>query len=553
MAVAFEGEDVGGHAVKEPAIVRDDHDAAGEIVEAFFEGLQGFHVEVVGRFVEEEQVVAALQHLGEVDAVALTAREDADLLLLVGALEVEGADIGARHDGDAAEVDHVGAAGDFFPDVLVGVELVAALVHVADLDRLADAHGALVRFFLAEDHLEQRRLAGAVRADDADDAAGGQLEGEVVDQDVVAEGLGEVFRFQHDAAETGAGRDADLRGHDLLALGLGGHLLIGVDTRLGFGLAGFLAGADPFEFLGEGALAADIVARLLLHAFRLLLDPAGIVALERVAAAAVEFEDPVGDVVEEVAVVRDEDDAAGEVDQEVLQPGDGFGVEVVGRFVHQDHVGLRQEQLADGDAADFAAREGGDVGIVFRAAQGVHRHLDLGIDVPGIGGVDLLLQRGHLLHQLVGIVLAELFGDRVELVDHDLFGTGRGDVVEHVFRGVEFRLLRQVADLDALGGPGLADEVLIDAGHDAQEGRFTRAVDTDDADLGIRQEVQVDVFKHLLAAGIGLGEALHVKDELGTGHGRRFLCRHENGISARCDAPRGEDQALSAGGVRARG
>ena len=487
--------------------------------------------------------MAALQHLGEVDAVAFTTGEDADFLLLVRALEVEGADIGARHDRDAAEVDDVRAAGDFFPHVLVRIELVAALVHVTDLDRFADAHGAGVGLFLAKDHLEQRGLARAVRADDADDAAGGQLEGEVVDQDVVAEGLGEVFRFQHDAAETGTGRDADLRGHDLLALGFGGHLLIGVDTRLGFGLAGLLAGADPFEFLGEGALAADIVARLLFHPLGLLFDPAGIVALEGHAATTVKFEDPVGDVVKEVAVVGDEDDAAGKVDQVVLQPGDGFGVEMVGRFVHQDHVWLRQEQLADGDAADLAAREGGDVGVVFRAAQGVHRHFDLGVDIPGIGSVDTLLQLGHLFHQLVGIVLAELHRDFVELVDHDLFGTGRGDVLEDVLRGVEFRLLREVADLDALGGPGFADEVLVDAGHDAQQGRFTGAVDAHDTDLGARQEAQVDVLEHLLAAGIGLREALHVKDVLGTGHGRRFLRGRENGISARCGAPRGEDQA----------
>ena len=52
-------------------------------------------VEIVGRLVEQQHVGAALQHLGEMHAVALAARELADLLLLVGALEVEGADIGA--------------------------------------------------------------------------------------------------------------------------------------------------------------------------------------------------------------------------------------------------------------------------------------------------------------------------------------------------------------------------------------------------------------------------------------------------------------------------
>src|SRR5580704_10225330 len=46
-------------------------------------------------------------------------------------------------------------------------------------------------------------------------------------------------------------------------------------------------------------------------------------------------------------------------------------------------------------------------------SSGVHRHLDLGIDVPKVLGVDLLLEGGHLLHELVGVVLAQLGGDGV--------------------------------------------------------------------------------------------------------------------------------------------
>ena len=56
---------------------------------ADFQRLQGFHVEVVGGFVEEEDVAARAQQFGHVDAVAFPAGQEADLLLLVGALEVE--------------------------------------------------------------------------------------------------------------------------------------------------------------------------------------------------------------------------------------------------------------------------------------------------------------------------------------------------------------------------------------------------------------------------------------------------------------------------------
>ncbi len=42
------------HAVEEPAVVGDDHGAAGEVLEALFQGAERVDVQVVGRFVEQE-------------------------------------------------------------------------------------------------------------------------------------------------------------------------------------------------------------------------------------------------------------------------------------------------------------------------------------------------------------------------------------------------------------------------------------------------------------------------------------------------------------------
>ena len=184
-------------------------------VEGVFERAQGLDVEVVGRLVEEEDVAAGAQQLGEVDAVALAAGEQADLLLLVGALEVEGAAVGAGCSSRRAELDDVEAAGDFLPDGLAGIERVAGLVDVGELDRLAEGDGAGVGLLLAGEHAEQRGLAGAVRADDADDAAGGQREGQVVDQLAVAVVLSQVLDVDDVVAEARAVRDDDLGGGDL--------------------------------------------------------------------------------------------------------------------------------------------------------------------------------------------------------------------------------------------------------------------------------------------------------------------------------------------------
>ena len=135
-----------------------------------------------------------------------------DLLLLVGALEVEGGAIGARIHLALAEQDDVVAAGDFLPDVLLAVERVARLVDIAELHRLADLDRARVRLLLPGDHAEQRGLAGAVRTDHADDAAGRQLEGEIVDQQLVAVALGEALEVDDVLAEPLGDRDDDLRG-----------------------------------------------------------------------------------------------------------------------------------------------------------------------------------------------------------------------------------------------------------------------------------------------------------------------------------------------------
>src|SRR5881398_2864858 len=88
-AVALEREDVGGEAVQEEAVVADDHRAAGEILERVLKRAQSLDVEIVGGLVEQQDVAAALEHLGEMNPIAFAAGELADLFLLVGPAEVE--------------------------------------------------------------------------------------------------------------------------------------------------------------------------------------------------------------------------------------------------------------------------------------------------------------------------------------------------------------------------------------------------------------------------------------------------------------------------------
>src|SRR4026208_445973 len=55
VAVALEGQDVGGHAVEEEAVVADDHGAAGEVLQRRLPRRPGLGGEVVGGPGEEPQ------------------------------------------------------------------------------------------------------------------------------------------------------------------------------------------------------------------------------------------------------------------------------------------------------------------------------------------------------------------------------------------------------------------------------------------------------------------------------------------------------------------
>jgi hypothetical protein len=146
----------------------------------------------------------SLSSLGQVDAVALAAGEHADLLLLVGALEVEGGDVGAAVDLALAELEVVGAAGDLLVDGAVASRRRGTGRRRTSLT-VSPIRCAAVGLLLAGDHAEQGGLAGAVGADDADDAGRGQREAEVLDEEPVAEALGDVLELD-DGGRRGGGR-----------------------------------------------------------------------------------------------------------------------------------------------------------------------------------------------------------------------------------------------------------------------------------------------------------------------------------------------------------
>ena len=207
---------------------------------------------------------------------------------------------------------------------------------------------------------------------------------------------------------------------------------------------------------------------------------------------------------------------AREAVQELFEPLDAFGVQVVGRFVQKEHVGARQKQAAQGHTALFAARKVFDFGFPRRQTQRVGGNFHL------CGGVGA--GRGDDRFQ------ARLFGRKGVKIGVGL-GVGRVDGVElclrlHDFahalfnrltdRGlrVELRLLRQIADLQIVLPGDFAVDVLVDAGHDLEKRGFAGAVKAQNADFGAREKRQRDVFEDVSLGRDHLAHAIHGHDVL---------------------------------------
>ena len=153
-------------------------------------------------------------------------------------------------------------------------------------------------------------------------------------------------------------------------------------------------------------------------------------------------------------------DREARLEQDPLQPLDPAQVEVVGRLVHEDHVGVLHEDLRDRQPLAPAARElAGGLGEV--------READLAEDDPGVDQARLLVAAfGHLGH-------------------HGLdAGLGR-----------EALLLGQVGQLGPAGEghvPPVGAEL---AGQEAQQGRLPRAVGADQADPLTRLDREGQAFE----------------------------------------------------------
>ena len=88
-AFPFEDEEVLGEFVEEESVVGDDDDATREFEEEFFEDVEGDDIEVIGGFVEDEEVGVVHKDGEEVEPSFFAAAELGDVDELLFAVEEE--------------------------------------------------------------------------------------------------------------------------------------------------------------------------------------------------------------------------------------------------------------------------------------------------------------------------------------------------------------------------------------------------------------------------------------------------------------------------------
>ena len=97
---------------------------------------------------------------------------------------------------------------------------------------------------------------------------------------------------------------------------------------------------QPLQLTLQRFLTRAFGSGFVRQALLFLLQPGGIIALPRDAIAAIEFQNPPGNVVQKIAVVGDRNDGAWILLQVLLKPRDGLRIQVVGGFVEQQDVWL---------------------------------------------------------------------------------------------------------------------------------------------------------------------------------------------------------------------
>ena len=199
-----------------------------------------------------------------------------------------------------------------------------------------------------------------------------------------------------------------------------------------------------------------LAAVLILLTLSQVILPAHVVLVNH-AAVRVQVEDAVDDQLHQVNIVANDHQAAREVLQEVTQPQNRVGVQVVGRLIQQHGVRIREENTRQLHAATLTTRQSrqrlGEHALRQIQVRGDNRRLRLGGVAATRNKFSLqAVVAAHTLSANRRILTRHILLRLTHLARHAVQATRREDAVtRQLAHVIHLRVLRKVADSAAAG------------------------------------------------------------------------------------------------------
>ena len=471
-------------SVQELTVVADHDHSSVKSLDCLLEHILGCHIQMVGRFVKDKQVVRCQQQAYHSQTAALTTRKHL-YLLLTG--------LTAEHERTQYIVD----AGTYrtrshivnrvVNGHLIIQQLCLVLCIVTYLYVMADGKRSVKRN-LTHDALDQCGLTLTVTAYESHllTAFDGQVNS--AEYRVVTVTLCNALTDDRIVAAADGGRELKTHGLVVNLVNLdGNYLLKCLDAALHlYGLGGFVA-ETLYELLGIGYLLLLVLIGSHLLFTALLAQNNELVILDLVVIddTAGYLNGTVGHVVYEGAVVTYQNDCVAALGQELLKPLDTLNIQMVGRLVKQQHVRMTQQYLGQlyAHAPATAELACGTVKIITAESQTQQSLLKLGLIVAASHHLVALALTGKPVYQSV-ILLTLVIGALHHLIVQTLnlclefvniLECGLGLLSDGACIG-QFHNLRQITYGHLLGYGNGARCGLLQSGNDLKHGRFARTV-----------------------------------------------------------------------------
>ncbi len=291
------------------------------------------------------------------------------------------------------------------------VQLRPQLIEIRHGEFSAQLYFTLIRPHLTQYDFEQCAFARAIRAQEANLVAALNTAGKITDDIAPTKAFTDVAEFSHQFAGAVPAFDIHLNlanafppcGAFPPQLFQPAHpALIAHSARLD-------ALAYPHLLLRQHLVEFRVKHRLILQHGFLGTQISAKIAGETGQLAAVQFDDAGRHIVQEASVMGDKQHTAAEIAEQAFQPFDRRKIQVVGRLVQNQHIGLGHQRLRQRHALAHAAGQIADAAVRIQL-QTLNRRLYTRLHGPAILRLQPCLQGLHVLQQavVIGVRLGQL-------------------------------------------------------------------------------------------------------------------------------------------------